>query len=39
MIADELRDVVTSDMCNSLSNDGKALCFITRLLILQKGIK
>lgn len=39
MITDELRDVVTSDMFNSLSNDGKALCFITKLLILQRRIK
>ena len=38
-IIKELRDVVSSDMFNSLSNDGKALCFITKLLMLQRGIK
>lgn len=38
-IIKELRDVVTSNMFNSLSKDGKALCFTTKLLMLQRGIK
>lgn len=38
-IIKELRDVVSSDMFKSLSNDGKALCFTTKLLMLRRGIK
>lgn len=38
-IIKELRDVVSSDMFKSLSNDGKALCFTTKLLMLQNGVK
>ena len=38
-IIKELRDVVSSDMFKSLSNDGKTLCFITKLLMLRRGVK
>ena len=38
-IIKELRDVVSSDMFKSLSDDGKALCFTTKLLMLQRGVK
>lgn len=38
-IIKELRDVVSSDMFKSLSDDGKTLCFATKLIMLQKGIE
>ena len=38
-IIKELREVISSDMFKSLSDDGKTLCFTTKLIMLQRGIK